>query len=168
MTTATFFDEPFDPATEEGTPPLKLLTPGKYRAVVIDGNVSDTKAKNGTMLHLTWSILGGDFDHRLVFQSIIVRHESADAQRIGRYMLKDLCDACGITEPVTDVTVFYHKPCTISVGIEKDKNGVYSDKNRVSRIMAVDPTTRPIPPQAPAVNGKTAAPGGDMNDSIPW
>ena len=59
--------------------------------------------------------------------------------------MKDLCDACGITEAVTDVAVFLHKPCTISVGIERDKEGIYSDKNKVTRIASAAPASMPPP-----------------------
>ena len=146
---STTFDEAFDPTQEEGTPPRNILPAGRYRAEVVDGSIADTQNRKGTMLYLTWSILddGGQFDRRMVFQGILVRHESADAQRYGRYKLKDLCDACGITEPVTDIKVLFYKPCLISVGIERDREGIYSDKNKVTRIMPVPPAG--VPPAAP-------------------
>ena len=112
----TTFEEAFDPTKEEGTPPMRLLPPGKYRSEVIDGSISETKNGKGTLPNLTRSVLSpGPFEKRLVFQSILTRHESPDAQRFGRYKLKDLCDACGITDPVTDIGVFNFKPCIIKI-----------------------------------------------------
>src|SRR5262249_49506697 len=43
-----------------------------------------------------------------------------------------------ISEQVTDVSVFKFISCQIRVGIEQDKQGVYPDKNRVSRILPLD------------------------------
>ena len=167
---STILDEPFDPATEEATPARHLLPNGKYRAEVIDASVSETKNGRGTLLNLTWQILDpGEFDHRHVYQSILVRHESADAQRYGRFKLKDLCDACGVTDAVTDVTVFRNKPCTISVGIERDKDGVYADKNRVNGISQAVSTRMPPPPLAGAAapNGKPAN-KPPFSDEVPF
>ena len=173
----TTFSEPFDPAKEDGTPARALLPAGKYRAQVTDASVSETKKRNGTMLNLTWQILNpGPAENRLVFQTILTRHESPDAQRIGRQKLKDLCDACSITEAVTDVGVFLHKPCLISVGIEHDKDGIYTDKNKVTRIASAAPTSMPPPAAAPGVkpNGAKAKPAAkrtdnsDMDDEIPF
>ena len=167
----------FDPAKEDGTPPRTLLPAGKYRAEVTDASVSETKKRNGTMLNLTWQILDpGPAENRLVFQTILTRHESPDAERYGRAKVKDLCDACGITETVTDVAVFLHKPCLISVGIEHDKDGIYTDKNKVTRIASAAPASMPPPRAAPGVkpNGaKAKAPdkrtdNSDMSDEIPF
>ena len=171
----TTFKEAFDPAKEDGTPPRTLLPAGKYRAEVTDASVSETKNGKGTMLNLTWQILErGPAENRLVFQSILTKHESPDAERYGKYKVKDLCDACGITETVTDVDVFLHKPCLISVGIERDKDGVYADKNKVTRIAAAAPASMPPPPAAapgvkPTGPVKTKpADNSDMNDDVPF
>ena len=170
--TTTIFNEPFDPTKEEGTPARSLLPAGKYRAEVIDASISETKTGRGTMLNLTWQILDrGPAENRFVFQSILVRHESPDAQRFGRYKLKDLCDACGIVDAVTDVAVFKHKPCLITVGIERDKEGIYGDKNRVTRIMPAVSVGMPPPvppPTAAKSNGKTKAADEPFNDEIPF
>jgi len=41
---------------------------------------------------------------------------------------------------VSDVEVFKFIPCQIKVGIEKDKSGVYPDKNRISRVLPLEDT----------------------------
>lgn len=165
--TTTTFSEPFDPAKEEATPPRTLLPAGKYQAEVTDASVSKTKNGRGTMLNLTWQILDrGPAENRLVFQSIMMRHESPEAERYGRYKIKDLCDACGITEAVTDVAVFLHKPCTISVGIERDKGGVYTDKNRVTGIKPAGAAAMPPPPVTPGVKPNGPAKAKPTNESF--
>ena len=135
----------FDPQTEEGTQPFELVPKGKYTAEVVDAAIADTKSGKGQMLKLTWVISGGDYDDRRIFQSIIVQHESEDAMKFGRQRVKDLCDACGINDKVTDVSIFLHKPCEITVGIEEDKNGQYDPKNIVRRIKPLIVLNAPLP-----------------------
>jgi hypothetical protein len=65
--------------------------------------------------------------------------------KFGRQRVKDLCDACGINDKVTDVSVFLHKPCEITVGIEEDKNGQYDPKNIVRRIKPLIVLNAPQP-----------------------
>jgi hypothetical protein len=70
-------------------------------------------------------------------------------------MLKDLCTALGVDEHVEDVEVFLFKPARIRVGIEKDPDGVYDDKNKIKRILLLNPPTdgagalQPAPRPAP-------------------
>jgi hypothetical protein len=77
-------------------------------------------------------------------------HSSAQAVRIGRQQFKDLCVATGIDEQVTDVEVFKFIPCRIRVGIEIDKQGVYPDKNRVSRVLPLEQTPKAAPSKTAA------------------
>ena len=44
-----------------------------------------------------------------------------------------------INEQVNDAEVFLFKPARIRLGIEKDKQGVYPDKNKVRRILPLEP-----------------------------
>jgi len=136
----------FDPQTEEGTQPFELVPKGKYTAEVVDAAIVDIKSGRGQMLKLTWVISGGEYDDRRIFQQIIVQHDSEEAMRYGRQRIKDLCDACGIRERVTDVNVFCHKPCQITVGIEEDKNGEYDPKNKVARIKPLVVLNAPLSP----------------------
>ena len=136
------FDQPFETGKEEGSK-FDLIPSGKYKAEAIDASVSPTKNKKGQMLNLSFQITQeGEYQARYVFSHILFQHESAEAQRIGRQKIKDLCVACGITENVTDVTVFCYKPILLQVGVERDASGEYPDKNKVARFL-------PLPPPAP-------------------
>jgi hypothetical protein len=148
----------FDPATEEGTEG-DLLPKGKYTAEVVDAAIVDIKSGKGQMLKLTWAISGGEYDDRRVFQQIIVTHESEDAMRFGRRRIKDLCDACGIREKVTDVDLFLHKPCQIQVGVEEDKSGEYDPKNKVTKIKPLVVLNAPLEREKVVVG---------LNDKIPF
>ena len=99
-------------------------------------------------LALTWKIVEGEFQDRQLWQRITFVHSSEQAQTIGRKTLKDLCVALDVNEQVGDAGVFLFKPARIRVGIEKDKQGLYPDKNRISRILP--PEANPAEPEQPA------------------
>ena len=169
----SMLDEAFNVDNEEGTPPLTLLPPGKYAAEIVDAYVAPTKNGRGQMVHLRWTIVEGDFENRVVFQSCIIQHDSTDAQKFGRQKFRDVCFSCGITGPVTDLEVLKYKKCHVRLGIEKDKLGEYPDKNKITR---VDPYVAPRNGAKPAETLKEASkvpPGfkGEdkpLNDSIPF
>jgi Protein of unknown function (DUF669) len=158
MTTSTMLDEAFDVDNEEGTPPRELLPAGKYKAEIVTAVAGPTKNGRGQAINLTWTITEGEYENRLVFQNILIQHESADAQRFGRQKFKDVCAACGASGPLTDLDMLLHKPCVIAVKIRRDKNGEYPDKNEVSRVTAV----------APSWNGGPKAESAPLNDEIPF
>jgi hypothetical protein len=134
MTTSTVLDEAFDVPNEEGTPPRDLLPAGKYSAVISEAVVGPTKNRKGQAVRLTWTITEGDYENRLLFQNILIQHESADAQRFGKQKFKDVCMACGILHPITDLTVLLDKPCWVWVSVRRDKDGQYADKNEIARV----------------------------------
>jgi len=171
---STILDEAFDVEAEEGSPARELLPAGRYKAEVTAATVGVTKNGRGQMVNITWTVIGGDHDKRLVFQNILIQHESADAQRFGRQKFKDLCVACGVTKPVTDLDVLLYKPCLITVVVRHDKDGQYADKNEVSRIMPVVASWNGAKPATDVLREASATPksfsskNDPMNDEIPF
>ena len=162
----------FDVDNEEGTPPRELLPGGKYKAEITTATVGPTKNGRGQAVGLTWCITEGDFEKRLVFQNILIQHDSADAQRFGRQKFKDVCVACGATGQVTDLDVLLYKPCVITVVIRKDKDGQYPDKNEVARVMPIVSWNGPKPAaqvlkEASSTPKAFEAVDKDLNDEIP-
>src|SRR5262245_34168857 len=88
---------------------------------------------------------------RRVWQRIIFVHSRDEAETIGRKALKDLCVGLGVNEQVNDAEVFLFKPARIRLGIEKDKQGIYPDQNKVNRIRSLEP--KPAEPGQPAIGG---------------
>jgi hypothetical protein len=150
----TALPETFDPAIEEGTH-FDVVPVGTYAAQITDACVAQPKSGDGYYVGLTWRITEGDHEGRCVFQHITFMHSSAQATTIGRAQFKDLCVATGIDEQVTNVEVFKFIPCQLKIGIEKDKQGVYPDKNRVSRVLPLGQAPKAAPS---AETKKTEAP----------
>jgi hypothetical protein len=148
----TALPETFDPTTQEGSK-FDVVPVAVYKAQITDASVSQPQSGDGWGINLSWQITEGEYEGRYVFQRITFIHSSIQATTIGRRQFKDLCVATGIDEQVTDVAVFKFIPCQIRVGIEQDKQGVYPDKNRVSRILPFDAPVKPV-----AKTAKTAKP----------
>jgi hypothetical protein len=152
---STELPETFDPSQEEGTK-SDLLPIGIYLAQIIEAAVTVPQSLDGYSINTTWEIIGGEYEGRRVWQRIILQHSSGEAQKIGRREFKDLCDACGITQGFNSVEPLKFIQCKIRVGIEKDKNGVYDDKNKVTRVWPASKgppissqVSAPKPPKAP-------------------
>jgi hypothetical protein len=148
----TDFSETYDPSQYEGNT-FDLLPIGIYSAQIIDAQVTVPQSQDGQNVKLVWSITEGEYENRQVWQNITFQHSSVRAQEIGRRELKDLCDACGITTGINSPEPFKFIRCKIRVVIEKDKDGVYDDRNRVKRIWpaSYEPPgsrARPSKPQA--------------------
>src|SRR6516162_1186289 len=154
--TSTVLDEAFNTQTEEGTPAFEPLAPGNYVATIIDAKVGPLKSGKGQAVLLQWQVQGGSNQGRLIFDRVIVAHESAEAMKFGRRKLKDIADACGVKDSITDLTVLLNKPCSIYVKIEQDDAGEYPPRNGVGRV-------KPIAALAKTDGGKS-----DLNDQIPF
>jgi hypothetical protein len=153
----TEFPETFDPSQEEGNT-WSLIPPGEYVAQMIEAEVSPTKKGDGTVLRLVWKILEGDYENRQVWDYVTYRHPSEQAQSIGRKKIKDMCVAMDIQEAVQDAAVFLYKPAKIRVAIERDKDGVYEDKNKVTRVLPLEPKANSGPPPVPATSAPKPVP----------
>jgi hypothetical protein len=151
---STTLDEAFNTDTEEGSKPIEILPVGKYVAEATNASYGELKSGKGSAVELCWTIVEGEYENRLVFQTVILQHESEKAKAIGRGMFKDICVSCGITGPVTDLSVLLYKKVHLRVGVEKDKTGEYGDKNRVKR---VDPYIAPWNGAKPAAVLKEAS-----------
>ena len=168
-------DEAFNLDEEEGTPPLTLLPAGKYKAEITSAKQGITKNEKGQAVYLTWTITEGEFENCLLFQQVLLRRESADAERIGRQKFFDVVSACGYkTGEFAELDLLLYKPCEIYVGIRKDKDGQYPDKNEVKRVspivaswngskLAVD-----LPKASTTPNGLGAVDNKELNDEIPF
>ena len=157
----TLLPETFDPATQEGT---TIVPVGTYAAQITDACVAQPKSGDGYYIGLTWQITEGEHEGRCVWQRITFMHSNVQAVRIGRQQFKDLCVATGISEQVSDVEVFKFIPCSIRVGIEVDKQDLYRDKNKVSRILPLEQKPRGAYAQPAKTKSGADRSGNDRND----
>lgn len=138
---------------------------GVYLAQVVESSVAALKSGNGTGLTVVWQVIEGPSKGRKVWQSFNVKHNSAEAQRIGQAQFSALCHAVGRVR-IGDTAELHGVPCRIKVAIRKDDQ--YGDKNEVkgveSAIGSQPAQATPFPPSAPAAapQAPAAAP------AAPW
>jgi hypothetical protein len=154
----TVLNEAFNTATEEGTPAFEPVPKGAYVASITEAKVGPLKSGKGQAVLVTWEIQGGTHPGRLIFDRVIVQHESAEAMKFGRRKLKDIADACRVKDSITDLTVLLNKPCSIYVKIEHDDAGEYPPKNRVGRVQPIAKSDK-----ADKANGKPP-----FDDAVPF
>jgi hypothetical protein len=155
----TILDKPFDCPNEEGTKPPSLLPAGTYTAEIMQADTGPTKNGRGHQVRLQWTITEGPYEKRVLFQNILIQHESEEAMRLGRQRLKDVCTAVAFNEKLQDLDVLLFKVCNVRVIVRKDKDGQYPDRNE---IISVKPKLRqdPLPQQAPIDK--------ELNDQVPF
>jgi len=128
------------------------LPPGEYPAQVVDSDIKDTKANDGSKyVKLQWEVLDGQYAGRRVFANYNIINNSPKAQEIGE---REFASACrGMSKlHVTDTEELHAIPVIIKLKIEPGKNG-YGPSNRIT---AYKPAYKPAsagisqPPAAPA------------------
>lgn len=100
---------------------------GKYPAIIEASEIKPTQAGTGKRLNLTFSILGGEFANRKIFEGLNIENPNADAQRISLENLSAICHAVGVKN-LTNTEQLHNKPLTISVRI-KAASGDYEARN---------------------------------------
>ena len=126
--------ETFDPSTHEGTHDFEPFPPGWYQAQMIENSVEHARNGNGMYLFAVFEILSGDHRGRKIYQNVTLQNASQQAVEIGQRLLTDIYTAIGITAPTKDISVMLLKPVMVRVGIKRDKDGVYLDRNCITSV----------------------------------
>jgi Protein of unknown function (DUF669) len=168
----------FDVPNEEGTK-FDLIPADKYKAEIVKAFAAPFKNGKGQAINLHWSITDGEYDKRLVFQTLALEHESEDYQRFSRQRLKDICVAIGHNESLSDLNVLLYRPAIIQVKIRKGEGG-FEDKNEVGRVTPVvtswngsKPALSKVSSVASALKEATTVPkveavDAKMDDDVPF
>lgn len=149
-----------DKAAEEAGPSgdFPPVPKGTYRVKVVNAEVKETKAGNGEMLKVRLDIIGPEHVGRVVFDDILIKHTSPDAQRIGRERFATLARACGLKNPRGTDPLLGHE---IDAFVKVEKNEQHGDRNRVSFYSSPKP-------QNGFDTGATGASAGFNDDDVPF
>jgi len=165
--------EIFDPSMHEGTD-LKPIPVDWYSAQIIENSVEHAQNGNGTYLLAVFEILSSEYKGRRVYQNVTLQNLSQQAVEIGQRLLKDIYDSVGVTGPTRDIKVMLFKPVMARIGIKKDRDGVYPDRNCVTQVKPPDyqpkrGRTAATPPREEAVPAvsKSPAPSSPAPSSAP-
>jgi hypothetical protein len=175
--------------TEDYMNSFDPVPPDKYEAMITDSSVENTKSNNGgKVLKLTWTIMSGDYQGRLVFDNVNIKNPSEKATEIGRKQLNSISAACGYPagSRITESAMLHDRLCVIDVRIEGEKtvNGqTYAPKNTIkgyapstatasaAQVAAPEapPAAAPQPPRpAPTQQQPAMAGAGTGGGKPPW
>ena len=148
-----------DPNVSESTG-FKLFQEGKYRAVIINDNLTDTKKGDGKKLEVTFQILDQPYKGDEIKTNLNIINPSAKAQAIGQGQLKRLCNICKVNFPPEDTRKMHGIPMIIEIGYgdefeSKNNPGKMLKSNEVKGFSPdngapVQPQAQPAQPQAAA------------------
>jgi hypothetical protein len=164
------FPEPYNPENTGGG--YEPLPPGEYIAQAIEATIAPPKSGNGLGLTLVWKVLEGEHEGRQIWENISFLHPKAGAQWHGQKMLNAIIAATGAPTPLQSAEPLLFVPCRIGIAIETDKDGVYPDKNRITKVSPLgnnetaeaSPSPAPAPKPTPAAAAVTPPPAG----TVPW
>ena len=95
------------------------LPPGKYLVEITDSEMKATKAGNGEMLQLEYTVLDGEFRNRKIWDRLCLRHPNQTAVEIAEANLSAICHAVGVMK-LDDSVQLHHAPLVIAVKCKID------------------------------------------------
>ena len=145
-------------------------------AVIVDSKIKDTSNGKGRMISLTIQIIDGPHKKRLLWENLVLWHESEKAVQIARGKLSSICKAVN-TPVIEDTQQLHNKPMLIKVGIRKGKNG-YEDSNVIKKYSPISGSGNQVaqnrPQPTPASNAaetpawQSNAPAAASVDDVPF
>ena len=91
---------------------------GHYQAVVVDSEMKPTKAGTGNYLQLTFQIIEGPFNNRMLWARLNLDNANDTARKIAQSELSALCRAVGVLAP-NDSVELHNLPLVIHVKVKR-------------------------------------------------
>ena len=122
----------------------ELLKEGTYTVKITDTSVDPTKAGTGTILKITFDVLGPERAGAKIFHRINLVNPNPTAQKIGLQQLKALLTAVNIKR-LEDSDQLLNKVCDVLVKTHKAEGDyeAYSEVKKISVCKGVTQATRP-------------------------
>lgn len=170
---AGHYDEQAEPSSFDPVPA------GDYRAKLIESDIEDVSSRDnkGRCLKLTWQIETGPHDGRLVWQRLNMWAENMNNLEkvitIANSQFAAIRTATGKMAP-RNTEELHHIPCTITVAVRIDPNGVYAPQNEIKNVKAAAGGANvPQKSSGPRSNSSPApssnrGPGPSSQRSAPW
>ncbi len=126
---------------------------GTYLAVITASEVKPTKDGTGEYLELSFQIIEGDYQNRLLWARLSLSHPKDIVSRIARSQLADICKAVGVLKP-NDSAELHNLPLLIDVRLKKRKDTgdivneikKYISRKRSGTQIAPTPQNGSVPP----------------------
>jgi uncharacterized protein DUF669 len=173
--------EVFDPSQYEGTADFVPIPPGWQSAQIVEASCKEAlNNSSSTYMLAVFEIVEGEHKGRKIFQNVTLTNQNQQAVEIGQRLLTDICNALKIG-PLKNLEVLQYKPMKVRVGIKRDKDRVYPDRNQITQVRPYDfvpkhggAVTAPLPQPAGSGLAATSPPAGarpapaSPGSSAPW
>jgi hypothetical protein len=142
----------FDANQVEPTSPLAPLPAGTYLAVITHSMMKTNKAGTGRYLQLTFRVVEGAHQGRLLWARLNLEHPNPAAVQLARAELSALCRAVGVLAP-NDSAELHDQPLRIQVVCKKrpDTGAITNEVKGYNPQQATAPAAVAAPTQ-PASN----------------
>jgi hypothetical protein len=143
----------FDAIQVEPSTDFDPIPAGKYLAVITDSELKPNKAGTGSLLQLTFQIIEGQFQNRLLWARLNLDNPNATAVQIARADLSAICRAVGVLAP-RDSVELHNLPLVIHVRCKKR-----TDTGEITNeIKGYSKKETPLPPAVTAPVAGTTPP----------
>jgi len=109
---------------------MPLITPGQYPAVIIGGELKDTKNKDGQFIALKIVLTGGPHANTEFTERLNIINKNQQAVDIAYKTLARITEAVGLSK-ITNTDELNNRPFFVEIKTEKGKE--YTDKDGVKR-----------------------------------
>lgn len=160
----SFIGNFYDPNAEPDTG-FELIPGGNYQFEIVESDFKPTQNGKGDVLKLKMYIIDGEFQGRILFDNLTLRHDNETAQRIAQSKFAALRQAVDVPSPQNSDEL-HHKAFWAEVGIEKRKD-TGENQNRIKRYLFGDSLEKALNGAPPAANDNHRAPAAAANDNRP-
>jgi len=108
----------FDASVVEPSCSLDPVPAGKYEALITESDFRETKSGSGQYLQLTFQVVGGEYEGRLLWSRLNLVNPNPQAVQIAQAELSAICRAVGVMAP-TDSSDLHDRPLMIKVVCKK-------------------------------------------------
>ncbi len=146
----------FDANTVEPAGDFEPIPAGKYVAVITESEMKPTKAGTGNYLQLTFQIIEGPYQNRLLWARLNLDNPNETARKIAQGELSAICRAVGVLTP-RDSVELHNLPLMIHVKCKKraDTGEITNEIKGYSKKESPQPAA-------------TASPSATNNSTPPW
>ena len=147
----------FDAAQVEPQQSFDVLPAGTYSAMITGSEMKPTKT-GGERLNLTFQIVEGEHQGRLVWQGLNLKNANQQAVDIAMRELSAICRAVGVLTPKSSEEL-HDKPLRIKVKV-RPADGQYQASNEINGYEPLNgaATTNTAPTQKQAATGAATPP----------
>jgi len=147
----------FDASQVEPAVSFDPIPAGKYTAIITASEMKTTSKGDGSFLKVEFTVQGGEFNARKIWDNLNIQNPSEQAQNIARGNLSAICRSVGVLQP-TDSVQLHNIPLLISVKTTKRKDngemtneiGGYAAATQVQPAATTPPAVATMTPAATA------------------